>query len=143
MSELVEKMKVALADSFAFYLKAHFYHWNVTGSDFLQYHDLFGKVYNEVYDSLDDFAEQIRMLDAFAPGGLQRFSQLTTVKESNDIPDNLTMAKNLLEENEKVLASVTEAYLLAEEEAYGLANFLQDRIAAHEKHRWFLKSATA
>jgi len=29
MEELVNRMKVVLATSFSFYLKAHYYHWNV------------------------------------------------------------------------------------------------------------------
>ena len=36
MKELIERMKVVLADSFAFYLKAHYYHWNVEGINFPQ-----------------------------------------------------------------------------------------------------------
>ena len=38
MDELIEQMKVALASTFAFYLKAHNFHWNVEGPNFPQYH---------------------------------------------------------------------------------------------------------
>ena len=42
--EMVESAKVVMADTFRFYLRAHGYHWNVEGSDFLEYHQLFEKI---------------------------------------------------------------------------------------------------
>ena len=33
-NDLVEKMKAVLASAFSLYLKAHNYHWNVTGPNF-------------------------------------------------------------------------------------------------------------
>ena len=37
MDELIKAMKIAFATEFSFYLKAHFYHWNVEGPDFQEY----------------------------------------------------------------------------------------------------------
>jgi starvation-inducible DNA-binding protein len=56
MDELVEKMKVLLADAFTMYVRAHGYHWNVIGSDFPQYHDFFGDLYQEIHGSVDVIA---------------------------------------------------------------------------------------
>jgi starvation-inducible DNA-binding protein len=36
METLIEMMRKVLADTFAMYLKAHNYHWNVEGSNFPQ-----------------------------------------------------------------------------------------------------------
>ena len=44
MEELISEMKVALATAFTYQLKAHYYHWNVEGPDFPQYHELLGKI---------------------------------------------------------------------------------------------------
>lgn len=140
---LPDLLKTALADVFAFYLKTQFYHWNVEGPDFYQYHKLFGKIYEEVQSSVDMLAEQIRTLDEYAPGSLTRFKELTTITEDTVIPNNLVMAKNLLKENQKVLLSLTAAYNKAEEDGkLGISNFLQDRIQAHRKHEWFLRAST-
>lgn len=139
---LADILKKALADVFVFYLKTHFYHWNVEGEDFYQYHKLFGEIYQEVYGSVDLLAEQIRTLDVYAPGSLFRFAELTSITEDKIIPDNKTMASNLLVENEKVLQSLNTAYKAAENEnELGISNFLQDRIQAHRKHSWFLKAS--
>ena len=53
------------------------------------------------------------------------------------------MANRLLDANNLVLASLMMAYKDAEAATeLGLSNFLQDRIAAHQKHGWMLKSFT-
>ena len=90
MEELISEMKVALATAFTYQLKAHYYHWNVEGPDFPQYHELLGKIYQNVHDSVDKFAEEIRALDAYAPGSYTRFSELSLVEEDNTlVPANI------------------------------------------------------
>lgn len=140
-AELVEKSKEVLANTFVLYMKAHGYHWNVVGSDFPQLHDFFGEFYEEVHGAVDDLAEHIRQLDAFAPGTLKRLLEVSTLEEDDKVPPPNKMITNLLDANEKVLNTVVEAYELAEQEKmFGYSNFLQDRISAHSKHRWMLKS---
>lgn len=143
MNPLVEALKRVLADTFTFYLKAHNFHWNVVGPDFSQYHELFAKIYEEVYGNVDSIAEMIRTLDDIAPGSLQRFKQLTTVEESDGVPtDPRSMCSNLLIANTTVIASLYIAFKAAEDAAeIGIANALQDRILAHQKHAWFLKAS--
>ena len=48
MSKLGDSLRVALADTFAMYLKSHNYHWNVEGPDFYEYHVFFEGIYNEL-----------------------------------------------------------------------------------------------
>lgn len=139
--ELANQIKVCLADSFTFYLKAHNYHWNVEGPDFYEFHQLFGEIYEEVYGAIDTLAEQIRTLDVYAPGTLTRLKQLTTVVEDEGLPSPVVMSRNLFNENNKVLASLMLSYKMAEDMGeLGISNFLQDRIQAHQKHAWFLRS---
>ena len=134
-----ELLKVALADTFAFYLKAQYFHWNVTGSDFSMYHDFLGELYEEVYGAVDPIAELIRTTGEFAPGSFSRFAELTTLQEQPSIPTAEIMLNELLSDNFKVIASLTAAYNTAEEEKrFGVSNFIQDRITAHDKHKWML-----
>lgn len=140
-AELIEKSKEVLANTFVLAMKAQGYHWNVVGPDFIQLHDFFGKFYEEVEGAIDDLAEHIRQLDSFAPGTLQRLLELSTLDEDDKVPPPNKMLSNLMEANEAMLNTVVEAYELAEKEnMFGYSNFLQDRISAHSKHRWMLKS---
>jgi starvation-inducible DNA-binding protein len=141
MEELIQSTKIVLANHFAFYLKAQYYHWNVTGPDFKQYHDLFGGVYEEVYGSIDKIAEEIRALDAYAPGSLGRFIQLSEVKDEGEVPPALEMVQRLYADIPILLNSIERAYELAEEQhQHGLSNFLAERQDAFKKHQWMLKS---
>jgi len=138
---LADQLKITQADAFTFYLKAHFYHWNVEGPDFAQYHEFLADLYQDVFESVDTFAELIRTLDVYAPGTMTRFKTLTTIEETDIIPDARTMFMNLAQENIKMRASLMRSYDMANKEnEIGIANFLQDRIQAHEKHSWMLRS---
>lgn len=138
---LTDNLKKSLADAFAFYLKAQFYHWNVEGPDFIQYHDFLGDLYEDVQGSVDTIAELIRTLDEYAPGTLRRIQELTSITESDVIPSGIEMMRNLYTENLKLLVTLMTAYKDATEAGEeGIANYLQDRIQAQEKHGWMLRS---
>lgn len=141
METLIDIMKKTLADTFAFYLKAHNFHWNVEGPLFSQFHDFFGKLYEEVFDAVDTIAEEIRALDSYAPGSFSRFSELTDIEDSTVVLPPVEMVQILLDDNEKVLATLNIAFKLATNfDKQGLANLIADRIDAHNKHAWMLRS---
>jgi starvation-inducible DNA-binding protein len=141
MDELKQALKQAFANSFAFYLKAHYFHWNVEGMLFSQFHDFFGNIYREVYSSIDPFAENIRMIDSYAPGSFSRLSQLAEINDEERIPPAKNMLEILLQDNDIVLESIKTAYDAAESVgAVGLGDFLAGRQDAHLKHGWMLRA---
>jgi starvation-inducible DNA-binding protein len=98
-------------------------------------------LYSEVNDAVDVIAESIRTFDAFSPGSMKRFLELTTIEEATNIPDGLVMISKLASDNERVIASLTSAYELCEKHKhYAVSNMLQDRLTAHQKHGWMLRS---
>ena len=142
-SPLAQALKEALADTFSMYLKAHNYHWNVTGPDFAQYHAFLENLYNELWLAVDAIAEHIRAIDAYAPGSYKRFSELTKIDDELNIPTAMAMMQKLVSDNDVVVASLKKAYKEADSaDMVGLANFLQDRIDIHAKHAWMLKAIT-
>ena len=143
METLIEIMRKVLADTFAMYLKAHNYHWNVEGSNFPQYHDFFGNLYQELHGAVDPIAEEIRALDAYVPGSLSRFLELTEIEDELSIPNGVEMARRLIVDNQKVIMTLDMAFKLADElDQQGLADFIAGRLDAHKKHGWMLRSIT-
>jgi starvation-inducible DNA-binding protein len=143
MEQLVEALKKAQATSFAFYLKAHNYHWNVEGPNFAEYHEFLGDLYAEVFGAVDAIAEHCRTLDAYVPGSFSRFQELSSIEDELAVPTGRAMMTKLLSDNARVIADLTLAYREAETAGkVGIANFLQDRIDIHEKHGWMLRSFT-
>ena len=143
MEQLVEEMKRLLASSFSLYLKAHNYHWNVTGPNFGQYHDFFGDLYEEIHGSIDTTAEEIRKLGAFAPGSYTRFADLSVVEDEVNIPEAMVMFQRLAADNAKVLKVLYDCRNLANAiDAAGTLDYIESRIGIHEKHGWMLTSFT-
>ena len=143
MKELIEQMKVSLASVFALYLKTHNFHFNVEGPNFPQYHDFLGDMYEEIFDSFDPMAEELRTLQSYVPASLSRFQALSIVEDELNIPTPINMMKQLQADNLRVIVQLKKTHRLAEEEnASGLVNFLEDRIDEHYKHDWKLRSIT-
>lgn len=141
MDQLYQLAKISFASEFSFYLKAHQFHWNVTGSNFSQYHELFGTIYEEVYSSVDTFAEKIRSLGTFMPGSYTRFSMLSKIEDEEQILPAEQMLKELYQDNEKLIVILKKTYDISEEFGeVGFSNFLAERIDAHKKHGWMLKA---
>lgn len=142
MEILVEKMQKLLATSFAMYLKAHQFHWNVEGQDFHQYHDFFGDLYNEIWGSVDTTAEQIRALGAKAKGSLADFKELSAVRDQMTPLTIQQMNAELYRDNETVISVLNEVHEEAEKvKAYGLLNYIEGRIDTHKKHSWMLRAS--
>ena len=139
---LCDNLKVLLATSYAFVIKAQNFHWNVEGPDFPQYHDFFGKIYEEVYDNaIDKCAELVRQLDSYTPGSITRFAELSQISDQTKIPRAELMVAELYEDNQKILSMWKESFHIAEkEDQQGIADFIASRIDAHGKHDWMLRS---
>jgi starvation-inducible DNA-binding protein len=142
MDELQQAAKVAFATEFSFYLKAHNFHWNVEGSDFKQYHDLFGGIYEEVYESIDAFAEQIRSLGTYVPASYTRFSMLTQIEDETQILPRQAMVEALIVDNEKIVKLLKLVFQQSEaNQEFGFSDFIASRIDAHRKHGWMLRAS--
>ena len=143
MEEITNPLKVAFADTYALYLKAQNYHWNVEGPMFPMYHDFFGNIYEEVGGAIDRFAEEIRAQKSYVPASFGRFKELSTIEDESLIQLlPTTMVTNLFEDNNRVLASLQLARNVADEyKQNGLVNFLEERLDQHNKHAWMLRAS--
>lgn len=141
MTKFEKSMLIGFATEFSFYLKAHHYHWNVEGPLFTTLHPFFGDIYNEVFDDIDNFAEQIRALKIKVPADLGAMSSLSRISDSSENLSSGEMVENLLQDSLKVsgiLRSLIE--MAGGEREYGVQDFLIKRAGAHRKHEWMLRS---
>ena len=142
MEQLIEQMKIILGTNFGLYFKAHSFHWNVEGPDFAELHGFFGAIYDEVYDnSIDKTAEYIRTLDDYTPGSFERFQELSQLPGQTKVPRARLMIEELLADNGRMIELLNHCFAEAEaENQQGIANFIAERIDAHGKWGWQLKS---
>jgi starvation-inducible DNA-binding protein len=141
MESLHKALKIAFASEYAFYLKAHYFHWNVEGPNFPQYHELFANIYEEVYGSIDKFAEEIRATGTYTPGSFSRFSILSQIEDETEVLPAEAMLVELLQDSEKLEEMFRIVFRAAEELGkHGLSDFLASRQDAHAKHSWMLRA---
>jgi len=139
---LADALKTLLATEYAFVIKAQLFHWNVEGPDFAQLHEFFGNIYEEVYDnSIDRTAEYIRTLEDYTPGSFERFQELSIISGQTKIPRARLMIEELLANNGQMIELLNKTFEIAQNERQeGIANFIAERIDAHGKHGWMLRS---
>jgi starvation-inducible DNA-binding protein len=130
-----------LADSYILYLKTHNYHWNVEGPMFNTLHIMFMEQYTELWNALDLIAERIRALGIYAPASYKKFSQLSSIPESDEHLPAREMIKQLLEGHEAVAKTARKIFPQADaggDEA--TLDLLTQRLQVHEKTAWMLRS---
>lgn len=141
MEELIKAARIAFGSSYSFVIKAQNFHWNVEGMFFEPLHNLFGKIYEEVYGSIDTFAEEIRAMGAYTPASFQSLSMLSQIDDENEMLDSKQMVIELLNDNEKMIKILQVLFELSESnKQYGFSDFISGRLDAHKKHSWMLKS---
>ena len=134
-------LKTAFASEYAFYLKAQNFHWNVEGPNFPQYHELFGKIYEEVGGIIDDFAENIRKVGTYVPASFSRFSMLSQVDDETEMLPAEQMLADLYSDSEKLVKIFKMVFDMCESmHDHGLSDFIAGRMDAHKKHSWMLRS---
>jgi starvation-inducible DNA-binding protein len=141
MDELQRALKIAFASEYSFALKPQNFHWYVEGPLFPQLHVLFGNIYEEVYGSIDAFAENIRKIKAYTPASYARFSMLSGIEDETEILPADAMIAELLSDSDRMQEMFKIVFQASEElREHGLSDFLAGRQDAHAKHSWMLRA---
>jgi starvation-inducible DNA-binding protein len=142
--EVAAGLSKLLADTYAVYLKTHGYHWNVRGPYFASLHALFMTQYTEMWAAIDQVAERIRALGSLAPQGYGAFGKLSAIADGDPSQDANGMLRELVGDHETLIATarriLPKAQQVGDEVTTGL---ITDRLTAHEKHAWMLRSSLA
>ena len=138
---IAEGLSRVLADSYTLYLKTHNFHWNVTGPMFQTLHTMFEQEYTELAMAVDEIAERIRALGHFAPGSYKAYAKLSSVEESEDVPEARIMIEELVKGHEAVAKTARSVFPAAEQGSDEVtADLLTQRMTVHEKTAWMLRS---
>src|SRR5258708_5245149 len=103
LSAIALELNKALADEFILYTKTRNYHWNITGSNFMEMHKFYEGQYKEIDNSIDNIAERIRALGHFAEARLVDYLKLTNLLEPTYTTDQNHQLKNLLDDHETII----------------------------------------
>ena len=138
---LSNSLKVLLASTQAFAIKAQNFHWNVEGRDFPQYHEFFDTLYGDISGTIDKIAEYIRVLDHYTPGSLQRYAELSVIQDQTKIPRAELMFVESYQDCQKMLELVVAMFDEAtNEKQQGIANYMAELQDLYGKKAWFIRS---
>lgn len=116
-------------------------HWNVTGSDFEEYHALFGAIYEDIFDSIDAVAEEIRKMNVMVEN-LTSMVMSASFKDDSSASDARALTQDLLNKNMMLNETVLAAFAsCTEANAQGTADLLAARDGMHKKWSWQLRSS--
>ncbi len=141
LQEIVDKLGDILADTYAVYLKAQNFHWNVTGPEFFSLHLLFEKNYEDLADAADEIAERIRAIGGIVDATFSAFHKRTSIPEPKKRVSAKHMIKELMEGHEEISRKgrpMIPRFQELKDEAS--ADLLIKRLGIHEKAAWMLRA---
>lgn len=140
---IAERLQGRLSDLYVLYTKTWNYHWNVTGRDFYQLHELFGEQYEQMAMQIDVLAERIRALGYYPQGSLAAFRARSEIPDAPDeTPSAAAMIQDLLRSHEQIVQTLREDFEPVGD-AHGdlvTQDLLIDAARAHAKMAWMLRA---
>lgn len=140
-TRLVDALNLALADSYQLMALTHLAHWNVEGVGFFSLHKAFQEQYENIFEAVDEIAERVRALDAYAIGGLAKLAKTAGMEEFGSPMPQKDFVAGLIVAHEKTMDDCARARDLAgENEDLQTQDLMIKRIQWHEKTCWMLKA---
>ena len=144
-----QNLQVVLASTYGLFLMTHNYHWNVEGKRFYPLHKMFEDQYTALFQAVDVIAERIRALNdyalAFEGENILESSKMISNALNKETDAELRadrMVLNLINANEGTVKSCQTAKQNAQETHDNeTENLMVERITAHQKTMWMLKSS--
>jgi len=138
---LADGLNQVLADSYALMALTHLAHWNIEGPGFFALHTAFQTQYEELFLAIDEIAERVRALGAYAIGGLGTLSAKARMTEFTAPLPQEEYVRALIAASEKLVTDAAVARDLAGElNDPETQDLMIGRITLHQKTTWMLKS---
>jgi starvation-inducible DNA-binding protein len=139
-NDVVESYQTQVANAFILYLNYKHYHWQTFGPLFRDLHRLFDELATEVYNTIDELAERVRMIGQNPVSHVEDFLKTATVKPAKK-GNNM---RQMIEEADAnlliVIKEMREAVKTADDNNDpGSADVMTRFVQIHEKHEWWLR----
>lgn len=140
----MDNLRHFLADSFVLYMKTYAVHWNYQGPKFFAVHKLTEQQYQELAEAIDEMAERIRAKKDEAPFSLATMLQTADLDElAQDGGHSDHSVRNLAESHQALAIEAKRAIDELGDEDPFTVDMLTERIGAHDKAAWMLRSLLA
>jgi starvation-inducible DNA-binding protein len=139
-NDVVEHLQRQVANAFILYLNYKHYHWQTYGPLFRDLHLLFDEFAAAVLDTIDAFAERVRMIGQDPVSSPQEILTTASVKAAGR---DQTMREMIEEADANLLLVIKEmragARAADEQDDPGTVDLFSRHVQTHEKHEWWLR----
>ena len=80
-AEIVTQLNRLLSGYSVYQQKLRNFHWNITGQEFFELHDLFEEMYKRAINETDEIAERIRLFGQRPASTFDEYLKLSIIKE--------------------------------------------------------------
>ena len=144
MEKLYKILSDTQASLFVLFQKTWNYHWNITGPDFPQLHELLGSQYETMFEEVDRISEHMRYLNIRPVSTMTRMVEVSTIDgpaNGNQVIDARGMIEQLLADNQKIIQMFSDISEESEKQkSYATSNLIQDLMEAHGVNVYKLRS---
>ena len=139
-SPVVEHLQRQVANALVLYLNYKHYHWQTYGPMFRDLHRLFDEFAQAVLDTIDEFAERVRMIGQDPVASPQEMLLTASVKVAGR---GQTMREMIEEADDNLLVVIKEmragARAADAADDPGTVDLFSRFVQIHEKHEWWLR----
>jgi starvation-inducible DNA-binding protein len=139
-SPVVQALRQQTANAFVLYANYKHYHWQTFGPLFRDLHKLFDELALEVFATVDELAERVRMIGQDPPGHLIESANLASVASAAQHANMREMVEEAQRNTVIVIAEMRKAARVADEhDDPGTVDLFSKSVQIHEKHEWWLR----
>lgn len=137
---IVTSLQKQVANAFILYLNYKHYHWQTFGPLFRDLHRLFDEFAEEIYGTIDEMAERVRMIGQNPVSRIEEFLQTASIGSAAQSTDMREMIREANQNSLQIIKEMREAIKIADEsDDPGTADVLTRFVQIHEKHEWWLR----
>ncbi len=139
-SAVVQQLSTQVANAFVLYANYKHYHWQTYGPLFRGMHKLFDQFAEHVLDTIDEFAERVRMIGQNPPSHPLEIMDAATVSAAAADQSLRDMVEEANRNELIVIKEMRDAAAVANEHHDpGTADVFARAVQVHEKHEWWLR----
>jgi starvation-inducible DNA-binding protein len=137
---VVTALSKQVANAFVLYANYKHYHWQTYGPLFRDLHKLFDEFAAHLLQSIDEFAERVRMIGQNPPSHPMDIMSVATVSAVSAQQSLREMVEEAQRNELIVIREMRDAAAVADRERDpGTTDIFSRAVQVHEKHEWFLR----
>ncbi len=139
-NDVVVALQRQVANAFIVYLNYKHYHWQTFGPSFRDLHRLFDEFAAEVYGTIDEMAERIRMIGQDPVSRIEEIQDTATIGSAKKSSTMRQMIEEADQNALVIIKEMREAIKTADEaDDPGTADVLTRFVQIYEKQEWWLR----